>query len=131
MLRTEGSPDHREGSNREREREHLQRIAQEENLPRNHQPGKEERLTAAGYYKQWSAKSQVLEGYAIAVAVPGGLSRWGRRVETREQAPWSEDPLGGTGRNGSPAWSTCGSGGMASLGTNRTGGASMLPCLLA
>ena len=105
------SPDYGE---KERDTENKQAgIAQEKLFPQSN--GKK-RAGITNYYKQLSTKSEVLEVRAISGVMPGGLGsalvwKW---LETWEQAASSEDPLGHTGRNSSPAWSSFGRGSTAS-----------------
>lgn len=82
--------------------------------------------TTIRYPKQRNIKSEVLEVHHCQV-VPGSVMLlWGRRVETRKQTVWSEDPLVPMGRNGSPAWSAFGSSDKACLGTKRMDGTNVL-----
>ena len=67
----------------------------------------------ARYSKQQSTKSDVLQVRPAGVVLGLGVILQGRRVETWDWTAWSEDPLGHTGRNGSPVF---GRGGKASWG---------------
>lgn len=65
----------------------------------------------------------------LGVCLEGlGVLLWGRQVETRKWAVWSEEHLG---RMVEKLWSAFGRGGTSSPGTKEVAGNNMLPCPLA
>lgn len=112
-----GSLFHRERGQREKERRGKRAapsVHTRKTHSQNHWLGNQEELTIACFYKWWSANSEVLEVHTIHWNQSG--SQWffwgegGRRPRSRQQTTWCRDPLGCTGEECSPSWSTFGRG---------------------
>ena len=93
-----GSPNHRGRRGREGEkggkeigRERTEKWAggrRRKTLLQNHWLGKGEGLTTSSFYKQWSAKSEVVEVHAIASVVRSRFTNAPVQKEDRDQRVW-------------------------------------------